>query len=119
MSEDRIVLRGLRVRGHHGVLESERQQGQDFVVDVVLTLDLRRPAVSDDVADTVDYSDLAERLAAVIAGQPVDLIETLAQRLATVCLSWGIVERAEVTVHKPSAPIDVAFEDVSVTVVRP
>ena len=119
MSEDRIVLTGLRVRGFHGVLPAEREQGQDFVVDAVLSLDLRPAAASDDVADTVHYGELAERLAAVVAGQPVDLIETLASRLADVCLSDGRVTRAEVTVHKPQAPIEVPFHDVSVTVVRP
>jgi dihydroneopterin aldolase len=119
MSDDRIRLTGLRVRGFHGVLPVEREQGQDFVVDVVLGLDLSAAAASDDVADTVHYGELAERLAAVVAGEPVDLIETLAVRLAEVCLSDPRVERAEVTVHKPSAPIPLDFADVSVTVVRP
>ncbi len=119
MSEDRIVLTGLRVRGHHGVLPEEREQGQDFVVDVVLHLPLRTAAASDDVADTVHYGEMASRLAAVVAGEPVDLIETLAERLAGVCLSYALVQRAEVTVHKPAAPIPLEFSDVSVTLVRP
>jgi dihydroneopterin aldolase len=119
MSDDRITLTGLRVRGFHGVLPVEREQGQDFVVDVVLSLDLRAAATSDDVADTVHYGELAERLAAVVAGEPVDLIETLATRLAEVCLADPRVTRAQVTVHKPAAPIQVPFDDVSVTVVRP
>jgi dihydroneopterin aldolase len=118
-SRDRLRLTGLRVRGHHGVLPEERRDGQEFVVDVVLHLDLSRAAATDDVADTVHYGELAERLAAVVAGEPVDLIETLAQRLAEVCLEPPQVERAEVTVHKPSAPIPVSFTDVSVTVERP
>ena len=116
---DAIRLTGLRVRGFHGVLPEERRVGQDFVVDVALALDLRPAAASDDVADTVHYGELAERLAAVVAGEPVDLIETLAERLAAVCLADRRVTRAEVTVHKPQAPIPVAFGDVSVTVVRP
>ncbi len=116
---DRIRLIGLRVRGHHGVLLEERRDGQEFVVDVALSLDLRRAALSDDVADTVHYGLLAEQLAAVVAGEPVDLLETLATRLAEVCLQDGRVTGAEVTVHKPSAPIPLVFDDVSVTVVRP
>jgi len=116
---DRITLKGLRVRGFHGVLAEERRDGQDFVVDVVLFLDLAPAAATDDVADTVHYGELAERLAAVVAGEPLDLVETLADRLASVCLSYDRVERAEVTVHKPSAPIPVSFDDVSVTLVRP
>jgi dihydroneopterin aldolase len=118
-SRDRIALTGLRVRGRHGVLPEERRDGQDFVVDAVLSLDLTRAAASDDVLDTVHYGVLAEQLAAVVGGEPVDLLETLAERLAQVCLSYDLVERAEVTVHKPQAPISLSFADVSVTVVRP
>lgn len=116
---DRIALAGLRVRGFHGVLPEEREQGQLFVVDVVLELDLRPAAASDDVTDTVDYGELASRLGAVVSGPPVDLIETLAERLAAVCLTDRRVHRVEVTVHKPDAPIALSFEDVRVTVVRP
>jgi len=116
---DRISLTGLRVRGHHGVLPEERRDGQDFIVDAVLHLDLRPAGESDDLARTVHYGELAERLAAVVGGAPVDLLETLAARLADVCLAAGPVDRAEVTVHKPSAPIPLEFADVSVTVVRP
>jgi dihydroneopterin aldolase len=116
---DRIALTGLRVRGHHGVLSEERRDGQDFVVDVVLHLDLRDAARTDDVARTVDYGELADELVSVVAGEPVDLLETLAARLADVCLAHSLVERVEVTVHKPQAPVPVPFDDVSVTVVRP
>jgi dihydroneopterin aldolase len=115
---DRIALTGLRVRGHHGVLPVERRDGQEFVVDVVLHLDVQEAARADDVARTVHYGELAEQLAAVVGGDPVDLIETLADRLADVCLRHDRVERVEVTVHKPQAPIRVAFDDVSVTVER-
>jgi dihydroneopterin aldolase len=116
---DLVSLTGLRVRGHHGVLPEERRDGQEFVVDAVLTVDTRAAAASDDLAATVDYGALATRLAAVVAGDPVDLIETLAARLADVCTSDPRVISARVTVHKPSAPIPLAFDDVSVTVVRP
>jgi dihydroneopterin aldolase len=119
MSSDRIALTGLRVRGFHGVLPQERRDGQDFVVDAVLHLDLRPAGQTDDLTQTVHYGELAEQLAAVVAGEPVDLLETLAARLAEVCLASGPVERAEITVHKPSAPIPLDFADVSVTVVRP
>ncbi len=119
MSSDRIELSGLRVRGHHGVLSAERRDGQDFVVDVSLAVDLRSAEASDDLAATVDYGALAERLAAVVGGEPVDLLETLAGRLAEVCLESPLVRSAQVTVHKPQAPIPVPFADVSVTVVRP
>ncbi len=88
-------------------------------MDAVLELDLRPAGASDDLADTVDYGVLAAQLAAVVAGEPVDLLETLAARLAQICLADGRVVSVEVTVHKPDAPIDVPFTDVSVTVTRP
>ncbi len=116
---DRISLIGLRVRGHHGVLPEERRDGQDFLVDAVLSLDLRPAGGSDLLADTVDYGALAIRLAAVVGGEPVDLLERLAEQLAAECLSDRRVTRVEITVHKPQAPIEVPFERVSVTVVRP
>jgi dihydroneopterin aldolase len=115
---DRITLRGLRIRGRHGVYDFERREGQDFVVDVDLEVDLHAASVSDDVRDTVHYGELADALADVIAGEPVQLIETLAQRLADVCLADGRVAAATVTVHKPQAPIPHQFADVAVTVRR-
>lgn len=115
---DAITLTGLRVRGFHGVFPEERRDGQDFLVDVVLQLDLGPAAASDDLALTVHYGELAERLAEVVEGEPVDLLETLATRLAQVCLADARVDSCEVTVHKPAAPIARAFTDVSVTVRR-
>jgi dihydroneopterin aldolase len=115
---DRLVLRGLRARAHHGVFDFEREQGQEFVVDVELGVDTRAAAAGDDLSATVHYGELAERLHAAMTGEPVDLIETLAQRLADVCLDHPSVAWAEVTVHKPDAPIEVAFHDVSLTIHR-
>ena len=118
MTGDRISLRGLRVFGRHGVLAFEREQGQDFVIDLDLAVDLRPAAASDDVADTVHYGELAEALAAVVGGEPVNLLETLAHRLAQACLADPRVAATTVTVHKPQAPIPLSFTDVSVTIRR-
>ena len=115
---DVIRLSGLRVRGRHGVYDFERAEGQEFVVDVALELDLAPAAASDDVSDTVHYGELAGRLAEIVAGEPVNLIETLADRLVTACLSDPRVGAATVTVHKPQAPIPHQFADVSVTLHR-
>lgn len=115
---DRLTLRGLRAVGHHGVLAQERRDGQEFVVDVELGLDTRPAAEADDLSATVHYGQLAERLHSAIGSDPVDLIETLAQRLVLICLSEPVVAWAEVTVHKPQAPIQVAFDDVSLTIHR-
>ena len=115
---DRITLTGLRVRGRHGVFDFERADGQDFVVDVELEFDTTAAAASDDLADTVHYGELAEALAAVIAGEPVNLLETLADRLCRVCLADTRVAAATVVVHKPQAPIALSFADVSVTIRR-
>jgi dihydroneopterin aldolase len=115
---DRLTLRGLRAVGHHGVLDFERRDGQEFVVDVELALDTRPAARGDDLSATVHYGTLAERLHQAIASDPVDLIETLAQRLADICLAEPPVAWVELTVHKPQAPIRVAFDDVSLTIHR-
>jgi dihydroneopterin aldolase len=117
-ARDRIALRGLRGHGYHGVHEHERRDGQEFVVDAVLVVDTRTAALTDDLANTVDYGGLAARLAARIAGEPVRLIETLAQRLAEACLAEPAVAEVEITVHKPQAPAPIAFDDVAVTIAR-
>ena len=118
MTADRISLVGLRAHGRHGVYEAERVYGQDFVVDVELELDLSPASRSDDVTDTVHYGHLANGIVAVITGEPVRLIETLADRVAAVCLDDARVAAATVTVHKPQAPIPHEFADVSVTLRR-
>ncbi|WP_433890173.1 dihydroneopterin aldolase [Streptomyces sp. CA-111067] len=115
---DRVTLRGLKIRGHHGVFEHERRDGQIFVVDLVLGLDTAPAAAGDDLTATVHYGVVAEQVAAVVSGDPVDLIETLAQRVADVCLGHEVVQEVEVTVHKPDAPITVPFDDVTVTITR-
>ncbi|MFZ5851289.1 MAG: dihydroneopterin aldolase [Actinomycetota bacterium] len=115
---DRIALRGLRGHGRHGVLPAERATGQEFRVDVVVALDTRRAARTDDLADTVDYGDLAGRVVALVEGEPVALLETLAARVAEAALADPRVVEVEVTVHKPQAPLTVPFDDVTVTVTR-
>jgi 7,8-dihydroneopterin aldolase/epimerase/oxygenase len=115
---DRIVLRGLRARGHHGVYPEERAAGQTFLVDIVLHVDTRVAATSDDVADTVHYGELAAEVVAVVEGEPVNLLETLAARIAALCLRRPLVQSVEVTVHKPEAPVGVPFNDIAVTIAR-
>jgi len=115
---DRIDLRGLEVFAHHGVLPQERRDGQTFVVDVTLGLDLAPAAETDDLAATVDYGTLAQAIHDAVANDPVDLIETVAERVVGLCMKVSSVEWVSVTVHKPSAPIAVAFSDVSVTIER-
>jgi dihydroneopterin aldolase len=115
---DRIALVGLEAQGHHGVFDFEREAGQVFRVDVVLGLDTGRAAATDDLADTVDYGALARDVLGVVGGEPVDLLETLAQRIADVCLVDERVEWTEVTVHKPAAPIEATFTDVALTIHR-
>lgn len=115
---DRVELLGLRARGRHGVLAAERDLGQEFVVDVVLHTDVRAAAAADDLAQTVDYAAVARRVHDRVAGDPVDLLETLAERIAADCLTDERVVRVEVAVHKPQAPVPVPFADVVVRVVR-
>ena len=115
---DRIALRGLRAHGRHGVYDFERERGQMFRVDAVLELDTRPAAAGDDLDRTVNYAELAQQLYAVLSGEPVSLLETLAQRLADVCLAHPLVGAVEITVHKPQAELGVPFDDVTVTIRR-
>ncbi len=115
---DRIALHGLRAYARHGVYAVERERGQVFTVDAVLELDTAPAARSDDLELTVNYANLAQRLHRVLAGEPVALLETLAQRLADVCLADRLVSAVEITVHKPQADLGVPFEDVTVSIRR-
>lgn len=116
---DRIDLTGLEAFGHHGVLDHEKRDGQTFVVDVSLGLDLAPAGRSDDLEQTVNYAEVAQAVHAIVTGDPADLIETVAERIADACLAFALVQWCRVTVHKPHAPIPVAFGGVAVTVERP
>jgi dihydroneopterin aldolase len=118
MTLDRISIAGLRVRGRHGVFEEERAAGQDFLVDAVLWVDTAAAAAADDLSLTADYSAITGRLAQIVAGEPVALIETLASRLARACLAEEAVREVEITVHKPQAPVGVPVADIAVTIRR-
>lgn len=115
---DRLAVLGIEAIGHHGVLDFEKRDGQLFKVDLALGLDTRPAARSDDLQDTVDYGSLVAAVKTAIEHDPVDLIETLAERIADVCLTDTRVEWAEVTVHKPDAPIEATFSDVALTIHR-
>jgi dihydroneopterin aldolase len=115
---DRIELRGLTVRGNHGVFDHERRDGQDFVVDVTVWLDLAAAAVSDDLADTIDYGALSQLAADVIAGPPRNLIETVAAEIADAVMADERLHAVEVVLHKPDAPIPLTFSDVAVVARR-
>ncbi|MGE0817150.1 MAG: dihydroneopterin aldolase [Candidatus Nanopelagicales bacterium] len=115
---DRVAVRGISATGHHGVFEFEKREGQTFVVDVVLGMDTREAAATDDLATTVNYAEVAADVVALIEDDPVDLIEKLAQQIADACLARERVQAVEVTVHKPEAPVGVPFSDVAVTILR-
>ena len=115
---DRISLTGISAFGHHGVFDSERKQGQRFVVDVSCTLDLSAAASTDDLGQTIDYGALAQAVAADVERDPLNLIEALADRIALTCLRYDAIQCVEVTVHKPQAPMPVDVTDVTVTLTR-
>ena len=115
---DRIELRGLTVRGNHGVFDHERRDGQDFVIDITVWIDLAAAAVSDDLSDTFDYGVFAQRAAAVVAGPPRNLSETVAAEIADDVMTDHRVHAVEVVVHKPEAPIPLTFTDVAVVARR-
>ena len=116
---DIIMLTGIRGHGHHGVFPQERRDGQEFIVDINVHLASSNAAKSDALADTVNYAVVADMVHERIIGEPVDLIETLAENIAAAVLSLSGVSRVEVTVHKPQAPITVPFADVALRIVRP
>ncbi len=115
---DELTVSGIECWGHHGVFEHERRDGQSFVVDLTLGLDTAPASASDDLRDTVDYGSLVAAVRQAVEVDPVDLIETLAQRLADVCLRDDRVEWVRITVHKPDAPIQATFDDVTLSVIR-
>lgn len=115
---DRLAVRGIEAVGHHGVFDFERRDGQLFRVDLVLGINTLPAAQSDDLQDTVDYGTLVAAVKQAVETDPVDLIETLAQRIADVCLTDSRVQWTEVTVHKPDAPIEATFTDVALTILR-
>ncbi|WP_205710955.1 2-amino-4-hydroxy-6-hydroxymethyldihydropteridine diphosphokinase [Isoptericola sp. BMS4] len=115
---DQIRLDGVTATGHHGVLPHERAEGQVFSADVVLHLDTRAAASSDDLGATVSYADVARDVHDVLAGSPADLVETVAERIAAAVLAHDAVHTVDVRVHKPQAPIEVPFDDVAVVVRR-
>jgi dihydroneopterin aldolase len=115
---DELSVTGIECFAHHGVFDFERREGQVFVVDLVLGLDTRAAAASDDLAETVNYGTLVADVKAAVEREPVDLIETVAQRIADVCLLDSRVEWARVTLHKPDAPIDATYSDVALTITR-
>ncbi|HEY0890374.1 MAG TPA: dihydroneopterin aldolase [Nocardioides sp.] len=115
---DELAVLGIECFAHHGVFEFERREGQTFPIDLVLGVDTRPAAASDDLQDTVDYGSLVAAVKAAVERDPVDLIETLAQRIADVCLLDTRVEWVRVSVHKPDAPIEATFSDVVLTITR-
>jgi len=115
---DQIVLTGLRASAFHGVFENERRDGQVFVLDVAVHLDFAAAAAADDLESTIHYGVLAEEIVTAVERDPVDLIETVAERIAQVVLAHRAARLVTVTVHKPSAPITVPFDDVAVTITR-
>ena len=115
---DQLAVRGIEVHAHHGVFDFERRDGQTFLIDLLLGLDTSAAAATDDLSQTVDYGALVDEVVAAVQKDPVDLVETLAQRIADVCLGHAEVETVEVTVHKPHAPIAATFTDVALTINR-
>ena len=116
---DQIIISGISATGFHGVFPEERRDGQSFIVDVILKFDLAPAGESDDLTKTVNYATVAEAVVEEITGEPVSLIETLATQISSRLLTdFPLVVTVVVTVHKPSAPLDVKFTDIAVTIER-
>jgi dihydroneopterin aldolase len=115
---DEVIVKGLRARGRHGVLPEEKENDQEFIVDILLECDTKPAAAGDDLSLTVDYAALSEAAAEIVEGTSFSLIETLAERIAAEALSGARARRVTVTVRKPDAPLDVAVDWVGVTITR-
>jgi dihydroneopterin aldolase len=116
---DQIRVTGIKAFGYHGVLPHEATEGQDFIVDLLVTVDLRAVSLSDDLTQTINYADLAQIAHENIVGERVQLIERLAGRIAEeISSAYSQITSVSVTVHKPHAPVAVDFEDISVTITR-
>lgn len=115
---DTISILGIRARGHHGVLDSERELGQTFVVDVRMSVDTSAAAATDDLGRTVDYGAVAHEVTRIVSGPAFALIETLADRIASAVRAFEGVHEVTVTVHKPHAPVPAVFDDVVVRITR-
>ncbi|CAB4553973.1 unannotated protein [freshwater metagenome] len=113
----KIEIRSLRIFGHHGVMEHERKNGQYFIVDAKIWIDSERAAATDDISNTVSYAEIAQLISKNVGQNPVNLLETLSQRLADEILfsSRPWARKVKVTVSKPDAPIDLFFDTVAVT----
>jgi dihydroneopterin aldolase len=106
-SEDRILLEGMVFHGRHGTLPAERELGQPFVVDIELRLDLQPAGLSDDLTQTVDYSEVHRQAKKIVEGPPVSLTETLAERIAdTVLGDFPTVDTVRIKVAKPNVRLD-------------
>lgn len=112
---DVIRIEGIEAFGYHGVFPQEKREGQTFLVDVDIETSFDEAIAHDDVAYTVDYGVVAERVAEIIQGEPADLIETVCDRIVTKVLSLERVKATRVTIHKPQAPISLPFAGVSVS----
>jgi dihydroneopterin aldolase len=116
---DRILLRGIEFYGFHGVPAAERETGHRFAVDLALELDLRAAGRADDLGETVDYGEVCRQVLAIGQGPPVQLIETLAERIAATCLTcYPKIEAVEVTVRKRLPPVNTVVEEAGVRIYR-
>jgi len=116
---NQITITGISATGYHGVFPDERKNGQEFIVDIKLFFDLIPAGESDDLTKTINYASVADLAVEEITGEPVSLIDALATRICKRLLKeFAILESVEVTVHKPSAPVDVKFTDIAVTIER-
>ena len=116
---DQIRVTGIKAFGYHGVLPHEATDGQEFTVDLFVTLDLRAASLSDDLQDTINYADLAQIAHDNIVGDRVQLIERLAGRIGEeISSAYSQITSVSVTVHKPHAPVAVDFENISVTITK-
>ncbi len=115
---DKIIIKKLKVFGHHGIHKEERDAGQDFVVDLEVTADLKKAAKADSIKKTVDYSELIPKVERVVREEQFDLLEALAERIAAVVLKHKLVSSVKVRVAKKKVQLDADVKSVAVEIKR-
>ncbi len=118
MGKDKIILAGMQFYGRHGVFPEEKAMGQKFIIDVELSLDLRRAGTSDDITHLPNYADVYATVKSIVTQNTFNLIEALAEAIAQEILSTYRIDQVTVRVRKPHAPISGIFEYMGCEIVR-
>ncbi len=116
---DKIIIKGLKIYAFHGVNKEEKDQGQNFIVDAVLYVDLSKAGNTDKVSDTVSYAKVTKTIIKTVNEKSYDLLEKVATRIIQKIFDEFLsVKKVDVTVKKPEAPINADFDYMAVNICK-